>query len=412
MPTLVTTNSDEASRGRSSATRDRLLTCAEGVFGERGTAGRLDDVAEAAGVAKSLVFRYWPRKEDLFEEVRLRAEERYRGWIEHARWSAGNDPIPAVAGAAAGFFDRPLHALFDPLVTRTEWATNAPELHALEVELRATVDRVASPEHRAASELLVDSLTLCTLRGWVGAPSIAGLELSTADIQMTLATMLRGGLDGLHAVPATGRRPRRPPRGPLLHPNTERERRQGELLDAALVVFADAGYAEARLEDIAAKAGTTASALFTYWAGKQELFIALRRAITARIAVRLLTAMAEADTVPGKLRAAVRANIAVHYENPEFQPVMLPVPTMPTEAELESVGWQQTMEQLQLFPDLLAAGELLPVATAIGLAALRGVVLTMHRHAIHPVIATALAEDFLHGAIAALTRELGVRYDA
>lgn len=411
---MVTTDSPIPQRGspRAPATRERLLACAEVVFGGRGPSGRLDDVAEAAGVTKSLVFRYWPSKEDLYEEVRLRAEERYRGWIEHARWAGSEDSIGAVAGAAAGFFVRPLHALFDPLVTRTEWATSAPELFALDAELTATVERIAPPDQQEATRLLVDALALCTLRGWVGAPSVADLRLAPAQIHATLATMLRGGLDGLGAVPATGRRPRRPSRGPLLHPNTERERRQGQLLDAALLVFADAGYADARLEDIAGKAGTTASALFTYWAGKQELFIALRRAITARLAVQLLTAMAAAETVPGKLRAAVRANIEVHYANPEFQPVLLPVPSLPLETELESVGWERTLEQLQLFPDLLEAGDLLPVATAIGLAALRGSVLTMHRNALHPELAITLAQDFLHGAIGALARELDVRYDA
>jgi hypothetical protein len=88
------------------------------------------------------------------------------------------------------------------------------------------------------------------------------------------------------------------------------------------------------------------------------------------------------------------------------------VPALSTEAELESVGWQQTMEQLQLFPDLLEAGDLLPVATAIGLAALRGVVMTMHRNGLHPAVASRVAEDYLHHAIAALAADLGVRYPA
>ena len=62
---------------------DRLLACAETVFGERGAGASLDDIAAEAGVTKSLVFRYWESKDSLLEEVLLRAGERYRGWMQH-----------------------------------------------------------------------------------------------------------------------------------------------------------------------------------------------------------------------------------------------------------------------------------------------------------------------------------------
>jgi AcrR family transcriptional regulator len=76
---------------------------------------------------------------------------------------------------------------------------------------------------------------------------------------------------------------RRRPRGPRW------ERRKGsrpsELLDAALDIFVERGYAAARLEDVAAKAGVSKGTLYLYYDNKEELFKAVvRRSIAPLIA--------------------------------------------------------------------------------------------------------------------------------
>ena len=62
-------------------------------------------------------------------------------------------------------------------------------------------------------------------------------------------------------------------------PRRERRKdaRPGELLDAALDVFAERGFAGARLEDIAARAGVTKGTVYLYFASKEELFEAVVR---------------------------------------------------------------------------------------------------------------------------------------
>jgi len=47
------------------------------------------------------------------------------------------------------------------------------------------------------------------------------------------------------------------------------------LLDAALVVFAERGFAEARLDDVAAAAGLTKGAIYSNFASKDEVFFAM-----------------------------------------------------------------------------------------------------------------------------------------
>ena len=54
-----------------------------------------------------------------------------------------------------------------------------------------------------------------------------------------------------------------------------KEDRPGEIVEAALAVFAEKGFAAARLDDIAARAGVSKGALYLYFTDKQALFRAV-----------------------------------------------------------------------------------------------------------------------------------------
>jgi AcrR family transcriptional regulator len=56
-----------------------------------------------------------------------------------------------------------------------------------------------------------------------------------------------------------------------------KEARPGELLDAALDLFVERGFAGTRLEDVAKKAGVSKGTLYLYYSGKEELFKAVVR---------------------------------------------------------------------------------------------------------------------------------------
>ena len=62
-------------------------------------------------------------------------------------------------------------------------------------------------------------------------------------------------------------------------PSAKRERRKearpGELLDAALDLFVEKGFAATRAEEVAARAGVSKGTLFLYFPSKEELFKAV-----------------------------------------------------------------------------------------------------------------------------------------
>src|SRR5262245_40274244 len=58
-----------------------------------------------------------------------------------------------------------------------------------------------------------------------------------------------------------------------------KENRPAELLDAALNEFFEKGFAAARLEDIAARAGVSKGTIYLYFDSKEDVFEALVRAI-------------------------------------------------------------------------------------------------------------------------------------
>jgi len=69
-----------------------------------------------------------------------------------------------------------------------------------------------------------------------------------------------------------------------------KEARPGEILEAALGVFAERGFAAAKLTEIARRAGVSKAALYLYFETKEDLFRAVARTLVAPN----LAAMAEA----------------------------------------------------------------------------------------------------------------------
>ncbi len=79
--------------------------------------------------------------------------------------------------------------------------------------------------------------------------------------------------------------------------------RPAEILDAALSVFAEKGYAGARMEDIAARAGVTKGTIYLYFDGKEAMFKALVR---DTIGTALAGITENARTLEGSARELLR----------------------------------------------------------------------------------------------------------
>lgn len=75
--------------------------------------------------------------------------------------------------------------------------------------------------------------------------------------------------------------------------------RPAEIVEAALAVFAEKGFAAARLDEIAARAGVSKGALYLYFSTKEDLF---RAVVEQAIAPNVLTLRDLLATHPGPFR--------------------------------------------------------------------------------------------------------------
>ena len=103
------------------------------------------------------------------------------------------------------------------------------------------------------------------------------------------------------AAPVAARAPSTPPR--RVRSDAERQAKERAILDAALDVFAESGFAPARLEEVAARAGVAKGTIYLYFPSKQALFEAL---IRTGIGAPIEAAGAEAAALDLPFEAVVR----------------------------------------------------------------------------------------------------------
>ena len=96
---------------------------------------------------------------------------------------------------------------------------------------------------------------------------------------------------------------------------TKRERRKearpGELLDAALSIFVEKGFAATRVEEVAARAGVSKGTLFLYFPSKEELFKAVVR---QTISGRFVEWQQELEAFDGDSEALIRYCLHAWWE--------------------------------------------------------------------------------------------------
>src|SRR5947199_10173186 len=79
--------------------------------------------------------------------------------------------------------------------------------------------------------------------------------------------------------------------------------RPGEIVEAALAVFAERGFAAAKLDEIARRAGVSKGALYLYFETKEELF---RAVVAQAIAPNMRAVRAMVAAHPGPLSDLLR----------------------------------------------------------------------------------------------------------
>ena len=96
---------------------------------------------------------------------------------------------------------------------------------------------------------------------------------------------------------------------------TKRERRKqarpGELIDAALTLFVEKGFAATRAEEVAARAGVSKGTLFLYFQTKEDLF---REVIRTRLVDHFLAWDQEYESAQGSSEELLRYGLQTWWE--------------------------------------------------------------------------------------------------
>lgn len=103
----------------------------------------------------------------------------------------------------------------------------------------------------------------------------------------------------------------------------DRERRQAELLESAVALFAERGYQATTMDEIAERAGVSKGTLYLYFKNKEALFGAVFRWFGRMTGERMIAAVSGCDDEVEQLRriAAAWAGVAVEYR--DYVPLFL-----------------------------------------------------------------------------------------
>jgi TetR/AcrR family transcriptional regulator len=212
---------------------------------------------------------------------------------------------------------------------------------------------------------------------------------------------------------------------PAAHQRRKAERPQ-ELLDAALALFVEHGFAATRTEAVAKLAGVSKGTLYLYYASKEELFKAVVRHFLAdEIARGAAAAAAFEGSTPDLLRQVCADWWLSILDSPVsgvFKLVITEMRNFPELAEFYRdeviLPGQQALRAMVLRG--VARGEFAPtdlsaLETAVQSLLLPMVMLCLHKHSLGaclPPEALAAPEHFVRGHIELLLRGLLAKPDA
>jgi AcrR family transcriptional regulator len=90
-------------------------------------------------------------------------------------------------------------------------------------------------------------------------------------------------------------------------PRAERER---QMLDAARALFAERGYGDVTMDEVATAVGVTKPLLYNYYGNKEQLFLACMEPAADALLESVVSAVHDAPDAPAALRAGIHAFFA------------------------------------------------------------------------------------------------------
>ena len=176
----------------------------------------------------------------------------------------------------------------------------------------------------------------------------------------------------------------------LFQRRRRKEARPQELLDAALTLFVEKGFAATRIEEVAVRAGVSKGTLYLYYPSKEEL---LKAVIGHYLSARIAEGAAQADTFTGRATDLLRGMLVDWwgqlYDSPAagvFKLVITEVRNFPDIAEYyarEVIGPAHALVS-GILRRGMAAGEFraVDVDSAVHSLILPLVMICLHRHSL------------------------------
>ncbi|WP_062464032.1 TetR/AcrR family transcriptional regulator [Demequina soli] len=265
--------------------RDRrqvIEAAAAAAFAERGYHRvAMQDVADAVGISAAALYRHFDTKYDLFREVALGLVGRLADATADVEAMAEPTPeaaseavealLDAVAGATIGMRATGGIYRWESRYLRTE------DRHALRDAFAGLRGRIVEPEAVLRPEAAADTLDLAALAALSAIASVTTHR--TAIPAPALRTLVR---DAALRVLARTAGPAPGPVDGAAEPLARPRRRRDQLAHAGIALFAERGYHDVRLEEIAAAVGLTPSGVYRHFGSKAEILLtACQRAAAA-----------------------------------------------------------------------------------------------------------------------------------
>lgn len=320
---MTTTSARGTARtARTEQTRAAIVTAAHDAFVARGyRATSLRDVAAAAGISHAGLLRHFARKDALLAAVvglferdnetellqRMAAED--PGALAYSELARRNETVPgylALFAALTGEASTPRHPAHE--IMRDRYA-RLRELSTDAIEDAIAQDTVAADRDPGGEAVRIAA-------AWDGLQLLAQYLPDRVDIAEALESheqalaLPTGWREAEEPAPAESAAPVPPMPSftaaepePALGYRVGRERR-ARILDGATALFAQAGYGDTSLRDIAERVGVSKSTLLHYYGSKEELLSAVLRHRDRLIASR--ASYVPADRSADELRALPR----------------------------------------------------------------------------------------------------------
>jgi AcrR family transcriptional regulator len=299
-------------RGTRPANRRELLrAAATELFVRHGYANvAISDIAAAVNVGPSAVYRHYPGKADLLHDALAAALDRAAAGLP-APGTAGLDEI-ARAIAVQTLDNRAVGVLF-----QREARQLSPEAAAQIRRKRAQIARSLTGELSRLRPTLApeqaELLGICAIDATSSVSFhrlelprtryedlLADLALRVLSVEPSTDNLREGGVR--RAAPAT---------------------RADEILDAAVALFAERGYAEVGIDDIGAAVGMAGPSLYNHFASKQAILVAAMLRGNTRLRAALHAAREQGRNPADVLRRLTDAYVDLTLDHPDVITVLI-----------------------------------------------------------------------------------------